>query len=36
VAIVDDKIIPAITGNAYVTAEIDLILDPNDPFRFGI
>lgn len=31
-----DKIIPVIRGSAYVTAEIDLILDSNDPLRFGI
>ncbi len=36
VSIEDGKIIPTITGTAYVTAEIDLILDPSDPFRFGI
>jgi len=31
-----DKIIPSITGSAYVTAEATLILDPCDPFRTGI
>jgi len=31
-----EKIIPIIRGSAYVTAEIDLILDPQDPLRFGI
>jgi 4-hydroxyproline epimerase len=31
-----DYIIPIIRGSAYVTAEIDLILDVNDPLRFGI
>ena len=31
-----DKIIPVIRGSAYVTAELDLILDPQDPLRFGI
>lgn len=31
-----DKIIPSIAGNAYVTAEAKLILDPEDPFRMGI
>lgn len=31
-----DKIIPIIRGSAYITAENDLILDPDDPFRFGI
>ncbi|HEX6126906.1 MAG TPA: 4-hydroxyproline epimerase [Pyrinomonadaceae bacterium] len=32
----NEKVIPVIRGSAYVTAEIDLILDPNDPLRFGI
>ena len=32
----DDRIIPTITGSAHVTAEADLILDPRDPFRWGI
>jgi len=32
----DEKIIPSITGSAYVTAESTLLLDPNDPFRMGI
>ena len=31
-----DKIIPVIRGSAYITAEIDLILDANDPLRFGM
>jgi 4-hydroxyproline epimerase len=31
-----DQTIPIIRGSAYVTAEIDLILDPHDPLRFGI
>ena len=31
-----EKIIPIIRGSAYVTAETDLILDPQDPLRFGI
>ena len=31
-----EKIIPIIRSSAYITAEIDLILDPDDPFRFGI
>ncbi|WP_417851192.1 proline racemase family protein [Thalassoglobus sp.] len=30
------KVIPSITGTAYVNAETTLILDLNDPFRFGI
>jgi 4-hydroxyproline epimerase len=36
ITIVDGKIIPQICGTAFITAEIDLILDENDPFRFGI
>ncbi|HZT82454.1 MAG TPA: proline racemase family protein [Gemmataceae bacterium] len=31
-----DRVIPRITGSAYVTAEATLLLDPNDPFRTGI
>jgi 4-hydroxyproline epimerase len=31
-----DKIIPSITGTAYVTSEATLLLDPNDPFCMGI
>ena len=31
-----EKIIPVIRGSAYITAELDLILDPQDPLRFGI
>lgn len=30
------RIIPRITGTAYVNAEATLILDPHDPFRLGI
>lgn len=33
---VGDGIVPTITGQAFITAESSLILDPNDPFRFGI
>ncbi len=32
----DNAIIPTITGQAFITAETTLILDPADPFRFGI
>ena len=32
----DGRIIPSITGAAYVTAEGELLLDPNDPFRMGV
>lgn len=31
-----ERVIPRITGSAYITAEATLILDPNDPFRWGI
>ncbi|MSU46263.1 MAG: hydroxyproline-2-epimerase [Lacunisphaera sp.] len=31
-----DKIIPTITGTAHVTAEATLILQPNDPFGWGL
>ncbi|MFP5208740.1 MAG: proline racemase family protein [Acidobacteriota bacterium] len=31
-----DRILPFITGSAYVTAESSLIYEPNDPFRNGI
>ncbi len=31
-----DKIVPLIRGTAHVTAELELILDKHDPFRFGI
>lgn len=29
-------VIPTITGRAYVTAESDLLLDDDDPFRYGV
>jgi 4-hydroxyproline epimerase len=32
----EGKIIPSITGSAYVTSESTLILHPDDPFRAGI
>lgn len=32
----DSGIIPTITGQAFITAETTLILDPADPFQFGI
>lgn len=31
-----DKIIPRIRGTAHVTAELELIIDASDPYRFGI
>jgi 4-hydroxyproline epimerase len=36
IRIVDGRVIPQITGSAYIQAEATLILDPNDPFRTGI
>ena len=36
VNIVDGNVIPSIRGSAFVTAVIELILDPNDSFCFGI
>ena len=32
----DNGIIPTITGQAFITAESTLLLDPADPFQFGI
>ena len=32
----ENGIIPTITGTAFITAETTLILDPGDPFQFGI
>lgn len=31
-----DKLIPRVTGTAYVNAEATLLLDPSDPFQMGI
>ncbi len=36
VSIENGLVIPVITGTAHVTAELELILDPNDPYRYGI
>jgi len=36
ISIVGDEIIPSITGTAFVTAEIELILEAHDPFCYGI
>ena len=36
VRIENGKIIPVIRGSAFVTAEIEMILDPDDPFCYGI
>jgi 4-hydroxyproline epimerase len=32
----EQRIIPTITGSAYITAESTLIFDPADPFRLGV
>lgn len=32
----DGRVLSTITGEAFVTAEATLLLDPRDPFRFGI
>ncbi|HID23837.1 MAG TPA: hydroxyproline-2-epimerase, partial [Planctomycetaceae bacterium] len=34
--LVGDRVVPRITGTAYITAEATLILNPDDPFRTGI
>jgi 4-hydroxyproline epimerase len=31
-----EKIIPLVTGSAYICGEATLLLDPNDPFQMGI
>ncbi len=36
VRVVDGKIIPSIKGTAFITAKNDLIINENDPFRYGI
>jgi 4-hydroxyproline epimerase len=36
VRVVDGRVIPRITGSAYVSAEATLLLDPGDPFEMGI
>ena len=36
VRVVDGQVYPSITGSAYVNADSRLILDPHDPFCFGI
>ncbi|MBV9217584.1 MAG: 4-hydroxyproline epimerase [Acidobacteria bacterium] len=36
VEVIGDEVIPSITSTAHVTAELDLILDAADPYRFGI
>ena len=36
VRIENGHLIPVITGTAHVTAELELIFDPGDPYRFGL
>ena len=36
VRIDDGRVIPSITGSAFVTAESTLVYNPADPFRNGI
>ena len=36
VEIEGDTIVPTISGEAFVTAEATLLLDPSDPYRYGI
>ena len=36
VRVENGKIIPRIKGRAYVTGETNVIIDPADPYRFGI
>ena len=36
IEIQDGRIIPSITGNAYINAEAELVFDPRDPFCMGI
>jgi 4-hydroxyproline epimerase len=33
---VDGGVIPTITGRAYVNGDVRLVVDPQDPYRFGI
>jgi proline racemase len=32
----EDGIIPTITGRAFINADVRLVFDPHDPYRFGI
>lgn len=36
ISLVNRKIIPEITGEAYITAETELVFSEGDPYRFGI
>lgn len=36
VRVAGDRVVPCITGSAFVTAEATLVLDPADPFRAGL
>ena len=32
----DQKVIPKVSGRAWVNGETNIMIDPSDPFRFGI
>ena len=36
IVVENGRVLPSITGTAFVTAEADLILDQRDPLRHGI
>ncbi|MEO7540152.1 MAG: 4-hydroxyproline epimerase [Pyrinomonadaceae bacterium] len=36
VRLIEGKIVPTIRGTASITAEVELLFDPTDPYRFGI
>jgi 4-hydroxyproline epimerase len=36
VRVEDGQILPSVKGSAFITSEADLILDPNDPFQYGL
>ena len=35
-ALEEGRILPTITGRAFVNAELNVVFDPEDPFAFGI
>jgi 4-hydroxyproline epimerase len=36
IELLDGKVVPTVRGEAFITAESTLILDPDDPLRFGL
>ena len=32
----DQKVVPKVSGRAWVNGELNILIDPSDPFRFGI